>query len=80
MSWDVVDDAEGYEVTYSPVEGACEEAEGGSVLVAEEGVLEVDLQMLEDGTQYNVAIRSLGGDGEGLASDPLLAATSTTSA
>lgn len=80
VSWDVIADAEGYEVTYTPVEGACEEVEGGSVLVSEEGVQEVSLQMLEDGTEYSVTVRSQGGDGVGVASDPTLAATSTRSA
>ena len=76
MSWNAVDNADDYEVIYTPVEGACEEVEGGRMFVSEE---EVNLQMLEDGTEYSVTVRSRGGDGVGLTSDPTLAATSIRS-
>ena len=62
----------GYEVSYSPVEGAesCDGVPGGAVMVEGANTFTYPLINLEAYTEYSVTVRARGADGLGPPSTP----------
>lgn len=71
VEWASVADATGYTVSFIPGDGACDGVEGGSELVTDRRATGHTLLQLEEFTEYIVQVRSHGGDGVGLPSEPV---------
>lgn len=71
VQWISVLDALGYEITYTPGQGACKEIEGGRVLVGGMETTSHTLQGLEEFTRYSIVVRSQGVEGTGTPSIPV---------
>ena len=61
---------DGYEVSYSPVEGSCDGVLGGSVMVEGGTTFTYTLGDLQAYTEYSITVRARGADGLGPPSTP----------
>lgn len=65
----------GYEITFEPVEGTCDDIVGGDMLLESGGTTSHTLRGLEEFVEYNIAVRSRGEEAVGVSSPPIHAKT-----